>query len=93
MKVYISGPMTGKEGMNFDSFRKAEERLKEEHTVLNPIALPEGLSYNEYMQIDMAMVSVADAIYLLEGWNESPGAMTELRHAISLKKKVLLEEV
>ena len=78
MKVYISGSMTGVPDKNKERFAAAEEYLLAKgHIVLNPAILPEGLTYQEYMSIDLAMLDAADAIYLLRGWDKSPGASFE----------------
>ncbi len=38
--------------------------------VLNPAVLPDGLSQQQYMSICIPMLMCADAIYLLDGWEE-----------------------
>jgi hypothetical protein len=77
-KVYIAGPMTGLPDYNRPAFFTAETVLQEYgHTVLNPAVLPDGLEYCEYMRISKAMLMCADSIYLLEGWENSKGAITE----------------
>lgn len=45
MKIYIAGPMTGRENFNREAFNKEAERLtRHGHTVLNPASLPDGWS-------------------------------------------------
>lgn len=92
VKVYISGPMTGMPAKNVERFQAAEEYLRlKGHIVLNPAILPEGLTYQEYMSIDLAMLDAADAIYLLKGWDESPGASFEALCAHNKGLKVIRE--
>ncbi|ELG9743281.1 DUF4406 domain-containing protein [Salmonella enterica subsp. enterica serovar Newport] len=68
MKIYIAGPMTGREKFNRDAFNKEADRLmKHGHTVLNPASLPDGLAQREYMDICFAMLRCADAIMMLPG--------------------------
>lgn len=78
MKVYISGPMTGLPEFNRPAFNKAAEAISLSGDVpLNPAILPDGLSQAEYMDICVAMLRCADAIHLLDGWANSPGARAE----------------
>lgn len=66
LKIYIAGPMTGYPDYNRAAFNaKASELMSEGHIVLNPAVLPGGLCQSEYMDICLAMVRSADAIYLL----------------------------
>lgn len=71
LKIYIAGPMTGYPDYNRAAFNaKASELMSEGHIVLNPAVLPGGLCQSEYMDICLAMVRSADAIYLLKGWED-----------------------
>lgn len=84
MKVYISGPMTGLPDFNRDAFRKQHVSLMEQgHIVLCPAVLPDGLTQAEYMDICIAMLRCADAIFMLRGWEKSAGAVAE--HAMAKK--------
>ncbi|EIH8997536.1 DUF4406 domain-containing protein [Escherichia coli] len=84
LKIYIAGPMTGYPDYNRAAFNaKASELMAEGHIVLNPDVLPGGLCQSEYMDICLAMVRSADAIYLLNRWEESIGARAE--HALAEK--------
>lgn len=85
MKLYISGPMTGKPDLNFPAFMAAEAKLQAKNViVINPARMPQGLSYAEYMKLDLFLLGMCDAIYLLDGWQHSKGARAELSFAISL---------
>lgn len=84
LKIYIAGPMTGYPDYNRAAFNaKASELMAEGHVVLNPAVLPGGLCQSEYMDICLAMVRSADAIYLLNRWEDSVGARAE--HALAEK--------
>lgn len=90
MKVYISGPMTGHVDFNFPAFFKAAEVLeKYGHTPLNPATAPKGLDYAHYMDIAFAMVRSSQAIFMLDGWELSKGAVAEHAYAISIGLPVL----
>lgn len=76
--VYIAGPITGHENGNREAFFRAEQLLKQQgYIVLNPHCLPAGLTEFQYMDICLAMLRSADAIYLLDDWQDSSGALVE----------------
>lgn len=82
--IYISGKITGT-GDYKERFSEAESRLENQgHKVINPArlnnALPE-LSHEEYMTICMAELLLCDSIYMLKGYENSKGAMQELKWA------------
>lgn len=88
--VYIAGPITGHENGNREAFFGAEQLLKQQgHIVLNPHCLPAGLTEFQYMDICLAMLRSADAIYLLDDWQNSSGATVEFE----LAKKLGLPEI
>ncbi|EIH1143738.1 DUF4406 domain-containing protein [Escherichia coli] len=92
LKIYIAGPMTGYPDYNRAAFNaKAIELMAEGHIVLNPAVLPGGLCQSEYMDICLAMVRSADAIYLLNRWEESVGARAEHAPAEKLGLTVIYE--
>jgi len=68
MKIYIAGPMSGLVEFNRPAFMLTAAKLAGRgHVALNPAILPDGLSQAEYMDICLAMLRCADAIYMLEG--------------------------
>lgn len=83
LKIYIAGPMTGYPDYNRAAFNaKASELMAEGHIVLNPAVLLAAFArVNTW--IFAAMVRSADAIYLLNRWEESVGARAE--HALAEK--------
>lgn len=92
MKLYISGKMTGLPDFGRKTFSDAAQRITSDgHIVLNPGILPLGLDKSDYMPICLAMLDAADAIYLLNGWDDSPGAILEKRYAEYQGKQVLFE--
>ena len=90
--IYISGPMTGIENLNRDMFDEAESLLREcGENPINPHNFPEQKSYEDYLLLDLEMIAMAaDAIALLPGWENSPGAKKELKTAIELGLEVIL---
>jgi len=92
MIVYIAGKMTGLEDLGRAAFRKAQRELeKAGHVVLNPAVLPDGLAPDAYMPICMAMLNAAEAIYLLDNWEDSQGAQIEEAYAKYQHKLVMTE--
>lgn len=83
MTIYIAGPMTGIENYNFDRFNAKEAELIEKgHRILNPAKIGILPEYKMYWPINCAMLDGADAIYMLDGWENSPGARKELLYAV-----------
>lgn len=79
--VYLSGPITGKERY-WEAFEKAEEELQTRGLiVLNPATLPEGLTKERYMAIDLAMLNAADVVFFLPDWLGSAGSNVEYAYA------------
>ena len=93
MKVFISGPMTGYKNFNRRKFNRVARKLSKRYTVLNPAVLPDGLIYEQYQEICLAMLKDCDAIYMLKGWEKSKGAVIEWRYAMRNDKMVLIEGV
>ena len=90
MIVYIAGKMTGLPDKGRSAFMKAEEVLSGKgYIVLNPSVLPDGMEPDQYMPICMAMLEQADAIVLLDGWEDSMGASLEHAYAAYQGKTVL----
>ena len=54
-------------------------------------ALPK-MEYHKYPDICMAMISAADMVYLLEGWEESAGAAWEAAYARRMGKTIFEEQ-
>lgn len=80
-KIYIAGKITGDPDFKA-KFKTVEKELTNQgHAVLNPVELPGGLHYEDYMDICFAMLDVADTIYLLHDYKDSPGALRELERA------------
>lgn len=91
--VYISGAMTGKPGFNFPEFFSWEAMLRQCYRckVLNPAKHEPGLSYEQYMEIDLAMVRAASHVMLLKGWDESRGSRLEKEEAEKHGKVIVHE--
>lgn len=81
--VYIAGPMSGYEDLNYPAFRAAEARLRElGHTEIeNPYNegddpdQPEHYTY--YLRRGLQQLLKCNSILMLPGWERSTGARTE----------------
>lgn len=90
--VFISGPMTGIENYNRDVFNYEASQLQSRgFTVLNPAIFPDGLEHHQYLAMTLVMLEQADAIYLLEGWENSIGAKAEVIRARELNLMFLAQ--
>jgi hypothetical protein len=93
MIVYLSGKISG---LDIDvvkqSFQEAENKMVElGHKVINPLKLPcwHDKTWESYMRVCIANLTKCDAIYMLDGWQNSKGANLEYYIAYELKIKVL----
>ena len=92
MIIYIAGPMTGKPDYNFREFSIAAFMIEEKgHTAINPAMLPRNLDDKRYLPICMAMIDAADAIYMLDGWEDSLGAKAEIAYARRQGKAIIYQ--
>ena len=85
MRIYISGPMTGRSDYE-ERFAEAASAIKAAgYTYVNPALVQRvvpDLTYEEYMAIDLELLGRCDAICLLAGWPKSKGAVLEREWAI-----------
>lgn len=97
MKVYISGKITGlTRDIYLTKFANAEKKLKDMgYEVINPVALndmlPVDTTWQQYMDVSLVLLKMCDAIYLLDGWEDSPGARVEYTFATKSDYKILHE--
>lgn len=85
LRVYISGPMTGRPNHNKPAFYAAAALLREAgHIPVNPAEVCAQLGATEWtdcMRADIKALCDCDAIALLPGWEMSQGAQLELHIA------------
>ena len=92
MKVYLSGKITGDINYKEKFSSMTDELHSYGYTVFNPAVLPDGFEYEDYMSLDLQMLSKCDAIFLLRDWKNSSGAKREYEEANRLGLKILTEE-
>lgn len=97
MKIYISGAITNNKHYKED-FAKAEEYLREKFPnaeILNPAktnaTLPQSTTWEQYMSICYIMLDMADAIYMIDGWERSKGACIEYGYSVARDKMIIDE--
>lgn len=81
MKIYIAGKINGDPGY-LDKFRGEAEKLEAlGHIVLNPAALPEGMSKAEYMARTRCSCCPAGRAAPGRGWSRPIAATSESHRA------------
>lgn len=86
MKVYISGPITGTTDYQ-KRFQMAENKLLDAgNEVINPAkvcaSLPQSTTWEQCMNVCMALLDITDIVYLLPNWEDSAGAREEYEEAV-----------
>lgn len=95
-KIYLSGKMTGLSEEEYTKLFAAAEKFYEAqgYKVINPVVLGKELeaifakfgdckpSYEDYMNLDLAILKTCDKIAMLPTWIDSDGAEREMKHAI-----------
>ncbi len=84
-RVYVAGPITGRENHNIEAFKLACELLYDAgYDPVNPHELVDHQDgeLKEYMAIELPHVCQADFVALLPGWEDSQGAKLEAYVAI-----------
>lgn len=91
--VYISGPITGVENY-WEPFEKAETLLEElGYIPLTPTRLPKGMTNEQYMRINFAMIDSADAVVFLPDWEKSHSAQIEKKYCHYIGKPKIAMKV
>ena len=93
MILYLSGPITGVDNYR-EIFRAAKSQLVTKgYKVINPAemigVLHEGASYEDFLDIDLALLAKADVLVQLPDWESSQGANRELGFALGTDKIVV----
>lgn len=98
MRVYVSGPMTGRPDLNRQLFARVADRWRSRGLdVINPheidfpavwATLRPGSAFRgrwrDFMLVDLAVLLTCRAIVMLPGWEQSPGARLEYDTAQAL---------
>lgn len=98
--IYVAGPYSAPtESGVFDNIMRARAKAQElwlkgyavicPHT--NTAFMP--LDHSQVMPGDLEMLGRCDAIYMLKGWQQSKGAVRELKHALANRLTVYREGI
>ena len=97
MKIYISGAIKNNQNYKED-FERAEDYLQREYPndeIINPALvnsfLPKSTSHKEYMRMSFCMLDMADAIFMIDGWEKSCGASQEYGYALAKDMIIMYE--
>lgn len=101
--VYIAGPMTGKPNYNFQAFNDAESYLSNTYScrVCNPAnfgalvlrhAGHTEIANELAADITMQALELCTKLYLLNGWEESKGAVREVDYAIRNNMQIIKQD-
>lgn len=107
MKIYIAGPMTGREQWNFPAFDAAADELRGlGYSPVNPADLDRAVGFDpavdtptpaflrEALARDLSAICQCGAVAVLPGWKLSLGAVIEVALAVRLGLTVLdMEEM
>lgn len=100
MKIYIAGKITGElPYFYWHKFGYIATKLKADgHKVINPVELNEPLrkynfDYEDMMALCFRAIDICDAVYMLNDWHDSPGAMREHEYAINSGKEIIYQSV
>lgn len=87
-KVYIAGKITGNEfyKLKFVKLQKWLKTIYPNVTVINPAALPQGLSRADYARICISMIDSADIVVFNNDIAESQGCRLELEYCDYINK-------
>lgn len=98
IRVYLSGKITGLEKEVYTkTFARAEQHyLSAGYEVVNPVKIGEALlslnpkaKYEDFMIRDLEALSTCTHIALLEGWEDSKGALREKKEAEKLGLEIM----
>lgn len=89
--LYLSGPMSHFPDHNNEAFQDYAKRLRYAgYGVVNPADFPRDLdSWEEYVKRDLRHLLDCQGVAVLDGWQESRGAVLEVDLAHQLKLPVL----
>lgn len=103
MRVYLSGPITGRMDTATERFNHAVfdaiRIFGRDVEIIDPLRIgkaasyyTEGLAHEEYMKISMTLLELCDTIYMMNGWDKSEGCRQELIYAENRGMTIVYQE-
>lgn len=91
-KVFISGAISNRKDTYREFFEKAEQFMEEIGLeYYSPTSLPEGLTWDESIEITLNELKDCDCVFILKGWEGSEGVRREVIKASELKIPIFYE--
>lgn len=93
-RIYIAGPITGKEEKAYLKFNAAKTFLNAKgYQVINPMELSHNhdKEWVSYMRECLKELIECDEVYMLRGWRKSKGAVLEHKVALALNLELIYE--
>lgn len=97
-RIYLSGKITGLTKEQYTrNFKRAEQHYSSAgFEVVNPVTIGEQIlkddpkaTYEDFMKQDLEALRTCTHIALIEGWEESPGALREKKEAEKLGLEIM----
>ena len=89
--IYISGKIKNNNQAE-QEFEEAEQQIKKKgYNAINPLKITKTIRFmdqEQFMELDFALIKMADEVYVLENWRKSKGAVAEIKFAKAIGKKV-----
>ncbi|MDO3641954.1 DUF4406 domain-containing protein [Mucilaginibacter sp. L3T2-6] len=92
--IYVAGKVSGLKPEDYEAkFKKAEQQLESQgFHVLNPCAfISPDCDWKFAMRLALTLLNMADHIYLLPDWTDSPGAQWEFEQSLKLGLNAIFE--
>ena len=87
MVLYLSGERTGTDRDWVERFSYAEREVSDAgYKVINPVKIhtrARGLTCEQMMDIDLALLDIADGIFMISGWYNSTECNREYGYALA----------
>ena len=94
-RMYLSGPITGEDDKEtMEKFYQFEMNLRGQGcAVFNPLrnGLASNAPWERHMAVDIKQLEDCDALFMLDGWEKSQGAVLEMHLALVYGKNIFFE--
>lgn len=95
--IFISGKISGVDDY-MERFAAGEQTLCDmgfSGLIVNPakvgIEMPKSTTYEEFMKLSLCLLATCDTIFMLKGWEDSPGANLEFQYAKTCGYKIMYQ--